>query len=415
VSIPIPDTQRLAALRRMKATAGSLLVGAAIVYILCRTLTDRHGVWGYLQAAAEASMVGGLADWFAVTALFRHPLRLPIPHTAIIPRKKDQIGEGLAGFVSQHFLTEAVVGERLATARVPQRIGDWLAEPAHARQVAAELSNAVGGMAAVLHDDELRTAVATFADKRLRELDAAPLLARVLDAICDSGQHQQVLTSVLRGTMRFLDENRAVFRDRLADESPEWVPEWVDDRVFARGFTAVQSFLADVSVQDDHELRRTYDTKLRELAERLRTDPETSAKVAQAKLQLLEHPKVREWLSTLWINGKALVVNGAADPDSDLRSTVESLTMRAGEVLRDDATVAAKVDEVLHRVVGHVVTHYADDLAGVISATVERWDADETSRRLELQVGRDLQFIRINGTVVGALAGLVIYALSQLL
>jgi uncharacterized membrane-anchored protein YjiN (DUF445 family) len=414
VSIPIPDTQRLAALRRMKATAGSLLVGAAIVYILCQTLTDRHGVWGYIQAAAEASMVGGLADWFAVTALFRHPLRLPIPHTAIIPRKKDQIGEGLAGFVSQHFLTEAVVGERLAAARVPQRVGDWLAEPAHARQVAAELSNAVGGMAAVLHDDELRTAVATFADKRLRELDAAPLLARVTDAICDSGQHQQVLTSVLRGTMRFLDENRAVFRDRLADESPEWVPEWVDDRVFARGFTAVQSFLADVSVQDDHELRRTYDTKLRELAERLRTDPETSAKVAQTKLQLLEHPQVREWLSTLWINGKALVVNGAADPDSDLRSTVESLTMRAGEVLRIDPVVGAKVDEVLQRVVGHVVTHYADDLAGVISATVERWDADETSRRLELQVGRDLQFIRINGTVVGALAGLAIYAISRL-
>ncbi|MGH8962407.1 MAG: DUF445 domain-containing protein [Jatrophihabitantaceae bacterium] len=414
MSIPVPDAARLRALRRMKGTAGSLLVVAAIVYVLCRALTDRHGVWGYVQAAAEASMVGGLADWFAVTALFRHPLRLPIPHTAIIPRKKDQIGTGLAGFVSQHFLTEAVVGERVAAARVPQRVGDWLAEPAHARQVAEELSNAVGGLASVLHDDELRTAVATFADKRLRELDASPLLARLLDAVCDSGQHQLVLTSVLRATMRFLDENRGVFRDRLADESPEWVPEWVDDKVFARGFTAVQSFLADVSVQDEHELRRTYDAKLRDLAQRLRTDPEQMAKVEQAKLQLLDHPKVREWLSTLWVNGKALVVDGAADPDSDLRRTVESLTARAGEVLRDDPTVAAKVDEVLQRVVGHVVTNYADDLAGVISATVERWDTDETSRRLELQVGRDLQFIRINGTVVGALAGLAIYALSQL-
>jgi uncharacterized membrane-anchored protein YjiN (DUF445 family) len=398
----------------MKATAGSLLVVAAIVYVLCRSLTDSHGIWGYVQAGAEASMVGGLADWFAVTALFRHPLRLPIPHTAIIPRKKDQIGEGLAGFVSEHFLTEAIVGERVSSAHVPQRVGEWLSDPAHAGQVAAELSNAVGGMASVLQDDELRTAVASFADKRLRELDAAPLIARLLDAICDSGQHQLVLTSVLRATMRFLDENRSVFRERLADESPEWVPEWVDDKVFAKGFSAVQSFLADVSVQDEHELRRTYDAKLRDLAHRLRTDPEQAAKVEQAKLQLLEHPKVREWLSTLWINAKALVVNGAADPNSDLRSTVESLTVRAGEVLRDDPTVAAKVDEVLQRVVGHIVTNYADDLAGVISATVERWDTDETSRRLELQVGRDLQFIRINGTVVGALAGLVIYGLSRL-
>jgi uncharacterized membrane-anchored protein YjiN (DUF445 family) len=414
MTIPLLDAARLSALRRMKGFAGGLLVAAAVGYILCRSLGDGHGVWGYLQATAEASMVGGLADWFAVTALFRHPLGLPIPHTAIIPRKKDQIGAGLAGFVSEYFLTEAIVGERVASARVPQRVGEWLAVPDHARQVAGELGNAVGGLAAVLRDDELRTAVATFADKRLRELDAAPLLARVLDAICDSGQHQLVLTSVLRGTMRFLDENRSVFRDRLADESPEWVPEWVDDRVFARGFTAVQAFLADVTIQNEHELRRTYDAKLRDLAHRLRTDPETAAKVEQTKLQLLEHPKVREWLSTLWVKGKALVVDGAADPESDLRQTIESLTMRTGELLRDDPTVAAKVDEVLQRVTGHVVTNYAADLAGVISATVERWDTEETSRRLELQVGRDLQFIRINGTVVGALAGLAIYTLSQL-
>jgi uncharacterized membrane-anchored protein YjiN (DUF445 family) len=414
LTIPVPDRQRLRALRRMKATAGGLLVAAAIVYALCRSLTDGDGGWGYLQAAAEASMVGGLADWFAVTALFRYPLGIPIPHTAIIPRKKDQIGEGLAGFVGKYFLTEAIVNERVAAARVPQRLGQWLADPDHARQLSGELSSAIGGMASVLHDDELRTAVATFADKRLRELDSAPLLARLLDAVCDSGQHQAVLTYALRGTMRFLDENRSVFRRRLADESPEWVPDWVDDRVFAKGFTAVQSFLADVSIQDEHELRRTYDAKLRDLAERLRTDPEQAAKVEQAKLQLLEHPKVREWLSTLWVSGKALVVDGVADPDSELRRTIESLTMRAGEVLRDDPAVASKVDEALQRMTGHVVTNYAEDIAGVISATVERWDTAETSRRLELQVGRDLQFIRINGTVVGALAGLLIYALSRL-
>jgi uncharacterized membrane-anchored protein YjiN (DUF445 family) len=414
LTIPVPDRQRLRALRRMKATAAGLLVAAAVVYALCRSLTDGSGGWGYLQAAAEASMVGGFADWFAVTALFRHPLGIPIPHTAIIPRKKDQIGEGLAGFVGKYFLTEAVVSERVAAARVPQRLGQWLADPDHARQLAAELSSAVGGMASVLRDDELRNAVATFADKRLRELDAAPLLARLLDAVCDSGQHQAVLTHVLRGTMRFLDENRAVFRSRLADESPEWVPDWVDDRVFAKGFTAVQSFLADVSIQDEHELRRTYDAKLRDLAERLRTDPEQAAKVEQAKLQLLEHPKVREWLSTLWVTGKALVVDGVSDPDSELRRTIESLTMRAGEVLRDDPAVAGTVDEALQRMTGHIVTNYAEDLAGVISATVERWDTAETSRRLELQVGRDLQFIRINGTVVGALAGLLIYAFTQL-
>ncbi|TAM84929.1 MAG: DUF445 domain-containing protein [Jatrophihabitans sp.] len=398
----------------MKATAAGLLVLAAGVFVLCRVFTDGKGGWGYLQTAAEASMVGGLADWFAVTALFRHPLGLPIPHTAIIARKKDQIGSALAGFVSEHFLTEAIVSERVRLARVPQRMGEWLADPDHARRVASELAGAVGGMASVLRDDELRTAVAAFADKRLRDLDAAPLLARLIDAVCDTGQHQALLTTLLRGTMHFLDDNRAVFRERLAQESPEWVPEWVDDRVFARGFTAVQSFLADLVLQPEHELRRTYDAKLRDLAARLRDDSEQQARLDQAKLQMLDNPRVREWLSSLWIGAKSLIVNGAADPDSDLRRWLQALTVRASEVLCDDAGVRAKVDEALQRMTGHVVTHYADDMAAVISTTVERWDTAETSRRLELQVGRDLQFIRINGTVVGALAGVIIYAISQL-
>jgi len=413
--VAAPSPERLRALRRMKATAGGLLVLAAVIFGLCRGLTDGHGFWGYVQAGAEASMVGGLADWFAVTALFRHPLRLPIPHTAIIPRKKDQIGAGLAGFVGDYFLTTEIVSERVAAARVPQRVGEWLADPEHAAQVAAELSSAIGGLASVLHDNELRDAVATFADKRLRELDAAPLLARVIDGLCDSGQHQAALTSALKGLMRFLDENKAVLRRRLAEESPEWVPEWVDDRVFTKGFTALQAFLADVAIDSQHDLRRGYEQQLRGFAERLRTDPEQRARVEQAKLELLEHPEVRGWLNELWLRAKALLVNGAADPSSDLRRAVERLVIRAGEALRDDTAVAARVEEALQRVTAHVVSNYADDLTAVISSTVQRWDTEETSRRLELQVGRDLQFIRINGTVVGALAGLLIYTLSSLL
>jgi uncharacterized membrane-anchored protein YjiN (DUF445 family) len=415
VAIPLPDAGRRRALRRMKAVAGGLLLLAAAVFALCRAFTDGKGAWGYLQAAAEASMIGGLADWFAVTALFRRPLRLPIPHTAIIPRKKDQIGAGLAEFVGQYFLTADIVAERLAAAHLPQRAGAWLAGQAHAAQVSAELSGAIGGLAEVLRDDELRTAVAGFADRRLREQDLAPVAARVLEAVCDSGQHQAALTALLRGSMRFLDENRAVFRQRLADESPEWVPDWVDDRVFAKGFSALQSFLADVSIQPDHELRGTYEAKLRELARALREDPEQIAKLERAKLQLLEHPRVREYLGTLWAGAKQWVLDGAADPQSQLRGGLEALVAHVGAALRDDPAVAAKADDVLARLAAHLATNYAGELAGIISTTVQRWDTAETSRRLELQVGRDLQFIRLNGTVVGALAGLLIYALSHLL
>jgi uncharacterized membrane-anchored protein YjiN (DUF445 family) len=223
-----------------------------------------------------------------------------------------------------------------------------------------------------------------------------------------------MLTTALRGLMKFLDENRATFRERVGEESPEWVPDWVDEKVFNRGFAALQSFLADLTLDSGHELRGSFDKQLRTLAERLRTDPEKIAQVERAKGELLDHPQVREWLNTLWLRGKKLVVNGAADPSSDLRRGVERLVVRSGEVLRDDTEIAGRVDQALQRLAGHVVSQYGADLTAVITSTIERWDTAETSRRLELQVGRDLQFIRINGTVVGSLAGLLIYTLTQL-
>ncbi len=415
MTLPMPSPQRRHALRRMKIGATGLLVAAAAVFVVCVTVGDGHGAWGWVQAAAEASMVGGLADWFAVTALFRHPLGIPIPHTAIIQRKKDQIGRGLGEFVQQHFLTGSVVGEHVANAEIPRRTGEWLATPANAALVADEIAVALAGMSSFVRDDEIRAAVAAYADKRLREADVAPLLSRMLGAVCESGQHQVALTAGLRGLMRFLDDNRPIFRKRLAEESPEWVPEWVDDRVFNRLFTGLQSFLADVMADDGHDLRRQFDQRLRDYAGALRSDPAKAASIDAAKLQLLDHPEVRAWLSTLWTHLKGAVLAGAADPGSELRRTIASLTVQLGTALRDDPTLRAKVEALLQRLVGHVSARYADDIAAVISTTVARWDAEDTSRRLELQVGRDLQFIRINGTVVGALVGVLIYGISQML
>lgn len=415
MTVPLPSPDRRRGLRRMKATATGLLLAAAVLFVVCVTVGDGHGLWGYAQTAAEASMVGGLADWFAVTALFRYPLGIPIPHTAIIPRKKDQLGEGLGTFVREHFLTASVVGEHIAQVRVPQRTGEWLATPENAARVADEFAAALSGLATFVRDDEVRAAVAGYVDKRLRAADLAPLLSRVLGAVCESGQHQVALSAGLRGLMRFLDDNRAIFRRRLAEESPEWVPEWIDDRVFNKLFSGLQSFLADVMADESHDLRRQFDQRLRDYATALRTDPAKAASIDAAKLQLLDHPEVRDWLSTLWTHVKGAVLAGAADPGSELRHTVQSLTVQVGTALRDDPSLQAKVEAVLQRMVGHLSARYGSDIAALISTTVSRWDAEETGRRLELQVGRDLQFIRINGTVVGALVGVLIHAVSQLL
>jgi len=415
MTFPAAAPGRVRALRRMKIVATGLLVLAAGIFVLCVTAGDGRGGWGYAQSAAEAAMVGGLADWFAVTALFRHPLGIPVPHTAIIPRRKDQIGAALASFVEQHFLTAEVIDERLAGMQAPRRLGDWLADSRHADRLAEEFGAALRQASGLLRDDELREAVTAFVDRKLHEGRLAPVLARGIDALCDSGQHQVALTAGLGGVSRFLDDNRLVFRRRLAEESPDWVPNWVDERVFNRGFAAGQAFLADVIERPDHELRVEFDRRLRAYAQDLRTNPSAAQHAEDLKSRLLDHPDTRDWLGAVWTQLRAAVLSGSSRQGSEFQRTISALIVRLGEALRRDAELRAKIDGWIASASGFVLNRYSDDIAGIISATVERWDANATGRRIEIQVGRDLQFIRVNGTVVGALVGLAIHLVAQLL
>ncbi len=409
------DAAKRSALRRMKAVAGGGLVLAAIVFVSCKLLGDGHGAWPFVEAASEAAMVGGLADWFAVTALFRHPLGLPIPHTAIIARKKDQIGESLGEFVQQNFLTPEVVGPRVQAAQIPRRVGEWLSTGDRPERLAGELGLALTGANAVLADDDIRLAVERFADAQLRRLPAAPVVARILDLAVEGNQHQILLGEGLKSMMRFLDDNRELFRQRVAEESPEWVPDWVDGKVFNKLFSGVQNFLADVAGDPNHQLRKQFDERLRAYAVSLRTDPRAAEALDRWKVELLDHPAVRNAISSLWLPLKQAVLQAAADPDSELRRVTASVIRQAGVSLSSDTALQAKCDRWVLGVMNHVLEHYSGELSGVITYTVSKWDAESTSRRLELQVGRDLQFIRINGTVVGSLVGLTLYSFGRLL
>jgi uncharacterized membrane-anchored protein YjiN (DUF445 family) len=230
------DLDRRRGLRRMKVVALGLLVAAAIVYVIA-TVAGAEGAWGYVQAFAEAAMVGALADWFAVTALFRHPLRIPIPHTAIIPKRKEQIGRSLGDFVESNFLTQEVLGERLAHAEVGARLGRWLADPVNAARVGEALGDALKGTLEVLDDDEVQHGLEGVVRRRVRATPAAPLVGKVIDLSVEGGHHQRLLDAVLAGLHGFLDDNRVTFRQRLEQESPWWVPEPIDDRIFEKIYT----------------------------------------------------------------------------------------------------------------------------------------------------------------------------------
>ncbi|RBY76802.1 DUF445 domain-containing protein [Geodermatophilus sp. TF02-6] len=412
----LDDPERARDLAHMKRLATGLFLAAAAVFLGCVLLGPDAGAWvGYVRATAEASMVGALADWFAVTALFRHPMRLPIPHTAIIPRKKDQIGASLGTFVQENFLTRAVVEEKLTTIDVPGRLGAFLAAPGRPERLAGDAAAVLQSVAELLRDDDLQPAVAALVDRKLHGTPAAPIMARALELVVDGDRHQEVLSAALRGLSRFLEDNRVVFRAQLGDASPAWVPDWVDDRVFDRVFSGVQDFLEEVGDDPRHELRRVYDARLRAYVRALRTDPATAARVEELKKELLEHPAVRTWSGSLWTNLKNAVLAAAADPDSGLRTRVAGLIREAAHLLQSDPRVRELVQRHAHTTAGYLVERFSGDLADLVGSTVARWDTEETSRRIELQVGRDLQFIRINGTVVGGLAGLVIYTIAQLL
>ncbi|HWM19493.1 MAG TPA: DUF445 domain-containing protein [Ilumatobacteraceae bacterium] len=410
----LTDADRAAGLRRMKVVATGMLVVAAVVYVIARANDDGAGWIGYVRAAAEASMVGALADWFAVSALFRHPLGIPIPHTAIIPRRKDQIGRSLGEFVEENFLTHDVLNERLADAGIGRRLGTWLAHPDNARRAADGLADALRGTLEVLDDAEVQAGLERVVESRVRAIPAAPMFGRAIDLAMEGGHHKRLLDAVLVGLGGFMEDNRTTFRRRLETESPWWIPESIDNRIFEKIYSAVHKFMGDVGADPDHEVRHTIDARLRDFAARLAHDPVLLAKGEELKDELLAHPDVREWLASLWGEAKRAMIAAAGDEHSELRVRITSSLRGLGERLAVDEELQRKVDDWVLRSVGYVIDHYRNEVSDMIAGTVERWDADTTSRKMELQVGRDLQFIRINGTIVGGLAGVVIHTFGNI-
>jgi uncharacterized membrane-anchored protein YjiN (DUF445 family) len=403
------------ALRRHRAFATALLVAMGLVYIAV-TWSGQTGFWiGLVGAGAEAAMVGGLADWFAVTALFRHPLGLPIPHTAIIPTRKDQFGETLGDFVQNSFLTPEIIAERVHSARVVHRVAVWMAQPNNAARLARHLADAAVTVADLLRDEEVHRALEDAARHRIETTPLAPVAGRTLQLLTEDGRHHEVFDVMLRSVDRFLRDNEPNLRARFADEAPWWLPRAVEDRIFERLLEGAGHLLHQVAEDPDHELRRDVDARVRRLVDDLQTSPEMLARGEELKAELLAQPELREWVARVWRDIKAALRTQADDPDSELRRRLADAIASLGARLRDDPRLAARAEHAVQTGVRYVAEQFSDEIGAIVSGTVARWDGREAANRLELLLGPDLQFIRINGTVVGGLAGLLIHAVGQAL
>ncbi|MEU9892885.1 DUF445 domain-containing protein [Streptomyces phaeochromogenes] len=411
------DEEKFRGVRRMKLTATGLLLFVAVVYVLAKWAGNSGaGAWtGYVAAAAEAGMVGALADWFAVTALFRHPLGIPIPHTAIIPTKKDQLGVSLGEFVGENFLSRDVVRQRLRAVGIGSRLGTWLADPEHADRVTAELATALRGALAVLRDSDVQAVVGEAINRRADAQEIAPGIGKMLEKVVADGGHRRVVDLICVRAHDWLVFHNDQVMDAVQGGAPGWTPRFVDKRVGERVYKELLRFVTEMRDMPAHPARGALDRFLTDFASDLQSDTDTRARVENLKREVLGRGEVQDLIASAWSSVRQMIVSAAEDERSELRLRVRASLLSLGARMATDAKLQSKVDGWVEGAAVYVVTTYRDEITSLITDTVAGWDAEHTSKKIEAHIGRDLQFIRINGTVVGSLAGLLIYAVSRAL
>jgi uncharacterized membrane-anchored protein YjiN (DUF445 family) len=401
--------RRLAAARRR---ASALLAGVTVLFVAV-TAAGVHGtLLGYVQAGAEAAMVGGIADWFAVTALFRHPLGLPIPHTALIAERKDQFAATLGQFVQENFLNADVLAERISSARIVPRLAGWLADKGNAVRFAGHAADLAVTVAEGFRDEDVQRVLTAELTRAFDAVDVAPLAGRLLRVVIAGGHHAELVNGMLAGADRYLAGHQAELRERFQGETPRWVPDTVYRLVFDRLYARLRQRLAAMATDPGDETRRQLEEWIAGLPGRLETSPEFLERGEQLKADVLGSTAVRDWSSALWQRVKGALRAQAADPESELRHRLADALVAAGWRLGSDRRLQEGLERVVESWARALADQFHDELAGLVTGTIERWDAAETSSQLELLLGRDLQFIRINGTVVGAAVGLALHAIS---
>ena len=399
-------------LDRMKRQATGLLVLMGAIFILARLLEPQHPWLGYVRATAEASMVGGIADWFAITALFRHPLNIPIPHTAIIPSRKDRIGRSLGNFVQNNFLSPEVLTAKLRAAQISRRAAEWLSQPENARKAAQHVASVLRGAGNVVRDEDVHALLDRSVIEPLRQVPIAPVLAKGLALLTVDDKHQQLLDRVIQGLIRLVAENEALIRDRIREESPWWVPRVVDDRIHQKVLGGIERTLFEVGADPDHPLRHQFDELLADWMVQLQESPEVITRAEAIKQQLLDPETSGRLAASLWEELKRVLGRQGTGDDGAPGAVARGLSTLASAAL-DDEVLLEKIDGWVIGAVLRVVEQHRGEVGQLIAQTVSSWDPEETSRRIELLVGRDLQFIRINGTLVGGMVGLLIYTVTR--
>lgn len=398
-------------LSKTRRLATGLLLAMAILFVVARLFQPKFHYLSFVVAFAEAAMVGALADWFAVTALFRSPLGLPIPHTAIIPRNKDRIGDSLSDFLEHNFITQEVIREELRLIDFAGAAAAWLAQPENSRAISRQLVRSIPVLLRVVEDDDVRHFMQNRLAGALEHMKFAPALAEVLSVLVASGHHQALFDHMIALAANALEHNKPYIRWKIHESSPRWMPKAVDEKFYVRLLEALQSTLEEMR-DEDSEWRGRFRQVANDFIEQLRTSPEYEAKLDRLLSDVLGHPVVRNYAIHVWHDIKSRLVADALSPDSQMAVKLDqAFNAFSNELLREQ-NVQKKLNQWIRIFATETIVSRREAIADLVSRVIRQWDAETMSRKLELHVGKDLQYIRINGTIVGGLVGLVLHAIS---
>lgn len=399
-----------------------MLAAMAVVFIATHGLVAAHPAWGYVNAFAEAAMVGGLADWFAVTALFRHPMGLPIPHTAIIPENKDRIADTMAQFLRENFLTPAVVARRMAGMNIAKAAGEFLAASPerggtdHRSRITSGAAELLAEVLESLDPDRLGNQVRAGLAGQLAKLDIAPLAGRMLETTMADKRHQPLIDGFVRWAGLTIEDNEETLREMI-HHRVAGVLRWagIDKTISSSVLDGLYKLLAEVLIDPAHPLRGKIEEGLQKLGQDLQHDPETRAKVEDMKRDLIANPAVAVWWTGVWERIRRSLISRSRDPESGMGEEMRSMLAELGLALQQDARLQHQINRFARRTMVGVATRYGGQIVTLVSETVKRWDATTITGRIESAVGRDLQFIRINGTLVGGLVGMTLHFITTVM
>jgi uncharacterized membrane-anchored protein YjiN (DUF445 family) len=408
---PLHEQEQLVQLAKVRRLATGLLLAMAAVFVAAKLLEPAHPWFSFVRAFSEAAMVGALADWFAVTALFQHPLGLPIPHTAIIPKNKDRIGASIANFLEYNFITREVISEELRDVDFAAVASQWLSDPQNSRELARHIVGAVPALLRMMEDEDIGAFLQQRTASALKNVGVAPLLGELLVILESGGQLRIVFDHLIEVVARTLEKNRPYIRQKIHERSPKWIPKTIDEKFYERLVEELENILDEMR-QPDSEWRDRFDDAAQRLIHNLKTSPEYEEKIAGAIHGGLGNPMFKDYLTKIWQDVRARVLADAASEDSRAVARLDQAIRAFAQALEGDDAVSAKLNRWIREFTAETIVERRSAIAGLVQRVIWKWDAQTVSHKVEIHVGKDLQYIRINGTLVGGMVGLAIHIIS---